>query len=305
MTVGILLFDGVEIIDYSGPWEVFGEAGFGVHTVARTNGPVTTVFGQKVIPEYTLANSPVWDILLIPGGNVPEELLADTTFIGWISRSAKDAHYVMSVCTGAFIASKAGLLDGLSATTFHSAIEQLAKFAPGTRVVHDKRFVDNGKIITTAGLSSGIDGALHLVSKVLGKGRTQQIALNLEYRWDPDSRYARANLADRYLPDFKGFEAAVVSTEGDTEHWELRALVSRPGSPAEITALTASELVSGTPHAGSKVTVRQGGTNVRSTIEWQFTDERGRDWQGEGVVIPSAEEEGRFLSSLTLACRKK
>jgi putative intracellular protease/amidase len=304
MTVVILLYDGVEIIDYSGPWEVFGESGFTVHTVAKTAGPVTTVFGQRVIPEYTLENSPVPDILLIPGGDVSAELLADLKLTEWISRTAKDARYVMSVCTGAFLASRAGLLDGLSATTFHSAIDRFARFAPGTNVVHDKRFVDNGKIITTAGLSSGIDGAFHLVSMILGKGRAQQVALRLEYQWDPDSRYARANLADRYLPEFKGFNSAVVATEGDTEHWELRAIISGPGSPAEITALTASELASGTPHAGSDVTVRQGGTNERATLQWEFTDEKGRAWRGDGVVIPSTEEEGKYLSTLTLASQK-
>jgi putative intracellular protease/amidase/DNA-directed RNA polymerase subunit RPC12/RpoP len=155
-TVAILLFDGVEIIDYSGPWEVFGAANFAVHTVAAGTGPIKTVFGQKVIPDYTLENSPHADILLIPGGGISKPL-NDSRVIGWIQSRAKESRYVVSVCNGAFILAKAGLLDGLSATTTRGLIGRLAKTALQTKVVHDQRYVDNGKVITTGGLSAGID----------------------------------------------------------------------------------------------------------------------------------------------------
>jgi putative intracellular protease/amidase/DNA-directed RNA polymerase subunit RPC12/RpoP len=186
VTVAILLFNGVEIIDYSGPWEVFGAAGFVVHTVAAGTGPIKTVFGQKVIPDYTLENCPPADIVLIPGGGI-SVAINDSRVISWIQARAKESRYVVSVCNGAFLVAKAGLLDGLSATTTRGLIGQLAKSAPKTKVVRDQRYVDNGKVITTAGLSAGIDGALHVVSKILGKEAAHAVAFGLEYKWDAES----------------------------------------------------------------------------------------------------------------------
>jgi transcriptional regulator GlxA family with amidase domain len=186
VTVAILLFDGVEIIDYSGPWEIFGGAGFKVHTVAAKSEPIKTVFGQRVIPDYTLENCPPADILLIPGGDV-SQAANDPHVIRWIKARAQESQHVMSVCTGAFLLAKAGLLDGLSSTTIRHALDRLAKVAPKTKVVRDKRYVDNGKIITTAGLSAGMDGALHLVSKIRGAETARSIASQLEYKWDSPS----------------------------------------------------------------------------------------------------------------------
>jgi len=251
-TVAILLFNGVEIIDYAGPWEVFGAAGFQVHTVAERIEPLTLVFGQKLIADYSFENSPKADILLVPGGGV-SRAMDNPALIRWIQASAKQARHVMSVCTGAFLLGKAGLLDGQTATTVHGMIDDLLAF-PNTKVVYNRRYVDNGKIITTAGLSSGIDGALHLVSKVLGIGEAQSVALNLEYRWEPDSGYARAALADRYLPDglaygkagLKGAEARMLSTHGDTNRWETKVLISEPNTLREITDLVRKRIVANT-----------------------------------------------------------
>src|SRR5437868_9780199 len=167
-TVAVLLFDGAEVIDYSGPWEVFGEAGFKVYGVAEKLEPVHATFGQELIPTYTFADSPPADILLVPGGGVGRAL-ENPQLIKWVQTNARSSTHVMSVCTGAFILARAGLLDGLSATTISGALDNFEKFAVKTKVVRDKRYVDNGKIITTAGLSSGIDGAFHLVAKILGQ----------------------------------------------------------------------------------------------------------------------------------------
>lgn len=128
LTVAILIFNGVEIIDFSGPWEVFGAAGFKVHTVASGPGPIKTVFGEKLIPDYTLENSPQADIVLVPGGSIAPAM-NDARVIEWIQTRAKEAKYVMSVCNGAFLLAKAGLLDGLSATTVRGGIDRLAKVA--------------------------------------------------------------------------------------------------------------------------------------------------------------------------------
>jgi CubicO group peptidase (beta-lactamase class C family)/putative intracellular protease/amidase len=304
VTVAILLFDGVEIIDYSGPWEVFGQAGFVVHTVAEKAEPIKTTFGQRVVPDYTLVNSPPADILLVPGGRVSIELLTNKRVIEWIQAGARDARYVMSVCTGAFLLARAGLLDGQAATTFHKSLDRLARSAPKTRVVRDQRFVDNGKVITTAGLSSGIDGALHLVAKIKGKGAAQQTALGLEYQWQPDSPYARAALADRYLPHFRGLEGTVVATEGNRDRWETRVLVSAPDTAAKIIALIGEQVVSATPHAATPVTVvptRTKDAEARAEVRWQLKDDHGRSWCGVGVVEPSREHQGRFDVTLKLA----
>jgi putative intracellular protease/amidase len=301
LSVLILLFDGVQIIDYSGPWEVFGQAGFIVHTVAEHKEPITTTFGQHVVPDYTLENSPQADILLVPGGSVSEQLLANARVIEWIQSRAKDARYVMSVCTGAFLLAKAGLLDGQGATTFHRAIDRLAQAAPKARVVHDQRYVDNGKVITAAGLSSGIDAALHLVARVRGEGTAQAAALGLEYRWEPDSNYARAAFADRYLPRFQGLERTILAMTGDRGHWETKLLVSSPDSAAKIIELIGKQVVSGTAHTGSAVTlVSPKTTGEKSEIEWTFTDDEGRKWRGTAIAEPSSTEKGQYIVTLKL-----
>src|SRR5690242_2185485 len=150
VTVAIVLFEGVQIIDYSGPWEVLGQAGFKVFTVADKTEPLTTRFDQKVTPYYSFDNGPDADIILLPGGRGTSKAADNPRAINWIQEKAKNARYVMSVCTGAFLLARTGLLDGLTATTFHSAIPALAQAAPKTKIVYDQRYVDNGKVITTA-----------------------------------------------------------------------------------------------------------------------------------------------------------
>jgi hypothetical protein len=218
----------------------------------------------------------------------------------------------MSVCTGAFLLAEAGLLDGLNATTTYGMEDELSKARHDIKVTSPDRFVDAGKIITTAGLTSGIDGALHLVAKMLDKGRAQSVALSMEYAWDPDSRYARAALADRYLPDglrfgkanLKGAKAVLVSTEGDIDHWETRIAVSEPGKPAEILALLGDRIKSNTNHTRGNVSVGapiDGGPKGPSQIKWNFADDQGRGWRGVGITEPSREEAGKFMLTLRLA----
>src|SRR5262245_9421861 len=254
--VSVLLYNGVEIIDIAGPWEVFGAAGFLVHTVAEKIEPLTMVFGQKVVPDYTFDNSPKADILLVPGGGVGKPMKNDR-LIEWVQSKSKEVRYVMSVCTGAFILGKAGLLAGQTATVTYGMAEDLLLF-PNTKVVYDQRFVDSGKIITCAGLSSGIDGAIHLVSKMLGKGEAQGVALGMEYHWDADSVWARGAMADRYLPDglaggrarIKGAEAKMISTAGDADRWEVKILVSDPNSKAKIVDLLRERIGASTAERG-------------------------------------------------------
>jgi putative intracellular protease/amidase len=188
--VAILIFDGVEIIDYTGPWEVFGAAGFEVYTVAATKEPVTTAMGMTVLPKYTFGDAPQADVLVVPGGGVKAAQGSAPT-LKWVTDASARTALTMSVCNGAFILASAGLLDGLTATTTSGNIARLSAEYPKTKVVDDQRFVDNGRIITTAGLSAGIDGALHVVSRMLGPGMAQKVALVEEYDWHPDAAWKR------------------------------------------------------------------------------------------------------------------
>jgi putative intracellular protease/amidase len=227
--VAILLFPGVQIIDYTGPWEVLGHAyvdgkpAFQIYSVSETTSPFDTAMGMTVIPSYSFAKAPKPDVLVLPGGNVAPHL-SNEGLIRWIRESAKTADVVLSVCNGAFFLAEAGLLDGLEATTFAGMIDDLQRSAPKTKVVRDKRFVDNGKIITSAGLSSGIDGALHVIEKLYGRGTAQVAAVGMEYDWRPDSGWARASLADRHLsPAFdavREYSRRVVRHEGTRDRWE-------------------------------------------------------------------------------------
>jgi len=306
-TVGVLLFDGAEVIDYAGPWEVFGQAGFKVFTVAENSKPVDAVFGQKLIPDYTFENAPHMNILLVPGGGGSRKAMQNPAVLKWVQQAAQNSEHVMSVCTGSLILGKAGLLDGLSATTFHGALDLLAKAAPKTRVVHDQRYVDNGKIITTAGLSSGIDGALHLVSKMKSKGFAQATALTLEYQWDPQGKYARAALADRYLPETNELDGDFLSVDGDVDHWQVEALLSKPDSPVAILDLLGKQLKD-TPHAKGSVVVERAddpGPAHGGTLQWSFVSDDSRRWNGQAVVKPSTEDPQKSLLSLKLNSESK
>ena len=168
-TVAVLVFDGVELLDFAGPAEVFIVASqrtpFQVFTVAPTGELIRTMGGIAIKPDYSFKDAPPADILVIPGGNTRT---VKREGIEWIRKSAKSADVVMSVCFGAFLLAEAGLLDGITATTHRWAIEGLRKAAPKCEVVADRRFVDGGRIVTTAGVAAGIDGALHVVERLAG-----------------------------------------------------------------------------------------------------------------------------------------
>ncbi len=188
--VAIFVHEGVELLDFSGPGEVFASAGqsqaFNVYTVAATSEEITSQRFVTIKPQYTFANCPPPDIIVLPGGrtDVP---LADSKVIEWIKKSSERAEVMMSVCTGAFLLLESGLLDGKEATTHWSAIESLKQQAPKTTVRENRRFVDNGKVVTAAGVSAGIDAALHVVDRLLGREVAQKTARYMEYKWEPES----------------------------------------------------------------------------------------------------------------------
>ena len=184
LQVGILMFEGVELLDFAGPAEVFIVAGHGdwfeVHTIAASTKPLKTMGGVTVTPSHSYRNSPKLDIVVIPGGamsNVRQD------GIEWIQKTSKQAKITMSVCMGAFLLAEAALLDGIEATTHHWGIDSLKRQSPKCKVVEGKRFVDSGKIITTAGVTAGIDGALHVVKRLRGEAGAKWAAEEwMEYR---------------------------------------------------------------------------------------------------------------------------
>lgn len=187
--VAILIFDEVEVLDFCGPFEVFGVTGrsqedapFNVYTVAESMEPVLARNGLSVNPRYTIADCPPPDLLVIPGGFGARKQMHNPVVIEWIKRCAGPAELVLSVCTGALLLANAGLLDGLAATTHHGAFDLLRAAAPRTEVREGERFVDNGKLITSAGISAGIDMSLHVVARLLGEKVARETAERMEYR---------------------------------------------------------------------------------------------------------------------------
>lgn len=183
-TIAFYLQDGVEVLDFAGPMEVFSYAGFKVFTVSKTKNPIKSQGILNIIPDYDLNTAPQADILAFFGGNA-SAASQDEEVISWVKQQ-EHIDYYFSVCTGAFILAEAGILENKTATTFHSALEDLKKNYPKTTVLKNARYVDNGQIITTAGISAGIDGALHLVAKLQGFNNARKVAYHIEYdKWTP------------------------------------------------------------------------------------------------------------------------
>lgn len=194
-SIAIYLFPDAEVLDFAGPYEVFTTASrvfkrenpsllepFSVFTVAREAGTVKARAGLVVQPDYTFANHPPIDVLLIAGGVVTAEL--DTPeVIAWVAATSARAALTASVCTGAFLLAEAGLLDGLSATTHWEDIADLQAGYPMISVVADQRWVDEGSIVTSAGISAGIDMSLHLVERLAGRELALLTARQMDFDW--------------------------------------------------------------------------------------------------------------------------
>lgn len=186
--VAIFIFNDVEVLDFAGPFEVFGVAKledgsspFHVYTVAASEGVVSARNGLLIQPNYTIHTCPKPDILLIPGGSGTRPLVHDEAVIAWIRAQSQPAELTLSVCTGALLLGKAGILDGLAATTYHTAFDLLQSLAPMATLRPGERWVDNGTVITSAGVSAGIDMSLHVVGKLFGLDVADRTAAYMEY----------------------------------------------------------------------------------------------------------------------------
>jgi len=188
--VAVLIFDNVEVMDFAGPFEVFGVTGqregkplFDVYTVARESKPVMARNNLSVNPDYSFRDCPRPDILVVPGGFGTRREKHNPAVLDFIRQHSQDAERVLSVCSGALLLARAGLLDGLRATTHQGAMAELAADAPKAEVLKTARVVDNGKIVLSAGISAGIDAALHLVSVLHGAEQAAETAAYMEYDW--------------------------------------------------------------------------------------------------------------------------
>lgn len=190
INVAFVISDGAVMIDFTGPWEVFQDVQirsrgktmdeqmpFRLYTVAEKMAPVTASGGMKIQPDYTFANAPAPNIIVIPAQNEGSQAM-----LQWIKAASKHTDVTMSVCTGAFILAKAGLLSGKPATTHHAEYGTLAAQFPDIDVKRGVRFVESGNLATSGGLSSGIDLALRVVERYFGRQVATDTAFNLEYQ---------------------------------------------------------------------------------------------------------------------------
>jgi putative intracellular protease/amidase/YHS domain-containing protein len=207
--VAFLVSEGAVVIDFSGPWEVFQDVvipgrqdhPFRLYTVAESTSPIRASGGMRIVPDYTLADAPAPKIIVIPAQSEPSAAVLD-----WISKSSKNTDVTMSVCTGAFVLAKTGLLSGKAATTFHAAFKPFVMQFPDIQLKRGARFVEDGNLATAGGLSSGIDLALRVVERYYGREIAQKTAYEMEYQgqgWmNPDSNqiYASAPISTAEHP---------------------------------------------------------------------------------------------------------
>ncbi len=284
LRVAVLVFNGVQDIDYAGPMEVFGQSGATIFTVGTSTDSVHSAWGMKMSPDYDLSHAPEADIVVVPGGNV-SPIINSPEALAWLRARSLDSRAVLSVCTGAFIMGKAGLLDGQLATTIVGATPQLAEMFPKAKVISDRRYVDNGKIVTTGGLSAGIDGALHMVDRELGRLRAEDVARGMEYQWNPDGNTAFGQLAGNQLPDIgefvpKGALWERLIDHGDTQRWEVGGRIELAAGPAVF--LTAS--------AGKMQTAGWRIDPIGDKQARTFTKQRnGKTWHAALTVKPAGE----------------
>ena len=210
--VAFVVSDGAVIIDFCGPWEVFQDAyipgrpdaAFRLYTVAESARPIEASAGMKIVPDFTFATAPAPKVIVIPA----QSARSDAT-LAWIREAAKTADVTMSVCTGAFLLAKTGLLEGKSATTHHGSFKKFAMDFPDVRLVRGARWVDSGGVATAGGLSSGIDLALHVVERYFGRPAAEGTAYYMEYQ---GTGWKDASSNETYAKDFVSTDAHPLCT---------------------------------------------------------------------------------------------
>jgi putative intracellular protease/amidase/YHS domain-containing protein len=197
--VAFLISEGAVMIDFTGPWEVFQDVmvpgrtdhPFRLYTVSESTSPIHASGGMKIVPDYAFGNAPAPKVIVIPAQSEPSEATLE-----WIRKSTRTTDVTMSVCTGAFVLAKTGLLSGKAATTYHGAFVPFANQFSDIHLKRGARFVEDGNLATAGGLSSGIDLALRVVERYFGREVAEKTAYNMEYQglgWmNPDSNQVYA-----------------------------------------------------------------------------------------------------------------
>ena len=197
--VAFLISEDAQVIDFTGPWEVFQDVvvpgrtdhPFRLYTVSESTAPIHTSGGMKIVPDYNFENAPAPKVIVIPAQSKPSEATLE-----WIRKATKSTDVTMSVCTGAFVLARTGLLSGKAATTYHGAFVRFADQFPDIHLKRGARFVEDGNLATAGGLSSGIDLALRVVERYFGREVAQRTAYDMEYQglgWmNPDSNQVYA-----------------------------------------------------------------------------------------------------------------
>ncbi len=204
--VGIIIFDDIEVLDFCGPFEVFSTtrlnedkrreepSPFEVLLVAETSGPITTTGGMKVIPDCSFDACPKLDVLVVPGGWGTRKEMENPRMLDWLCERAAEAETLTSVCTGSMLLGFAGLLDGLQATTHWRSLDWMRDSFSAVRVRYDQHVVEDGRVVTSAGISAGIDMALKVVARYCGEQIARATAKHMEYPY-PDSNARRVQLS--------------------------------------------------------------------------------------------------------------
>lgn len=295
--VAILMFDEVQIIDFAAPYEVFGQAKFEVFTVSPTGKSITTAMGLKVTPDHSFNSLPEVDAILVPGGDV-SIISKNTQVQNWLKSQHSQVGNILSVCTGSDIVAEAGLLNGLSATTFHKHLKHFATKFPKIDVLDDQRYVDNGKIITSAGLSSGIDAALYLVSKIKGIESAKTIAMHIEYDWQQENAFIRGTMADKYYPNnqyqwHEGTQFSNPISYGSKTSWYRSYEIVTSSNSQQL-----MDIYTNAMSANSDWKLKESSEN--DTLIWQKTI-NNNDWQLSFKVEKNAQGEiSKLINTLSI-----
>ena len=188
MKVGIVIFNEVEVLDFAGPYEVFSLASkenekiFEVKTISETGELISARNGLKILPDLSYQNEPIFDILIVPGGYGAEEIeIKNPVMIEWLKSQQNKVEILASVCTGALLLAEAGILDNKKATTHWMDYDRLEKEYPKVEVVRGVKFVDEGNILTSGGISAGIDMSFHIIKRLFGTEVVKDLAKRMEY----------------------------------------------------------------------------------------------------------------------------
>ena len=296
INVAILTFDGVQIIDYTGPYEVFGGVGYNTYTISNDTSVITTSHNMKVVPNYTFLDYPKPDIIVVPGGAVAHNLKKEDPRIDWLLKNNEPTTQFLGVCNGVFILASAGMLDNREATTVATMIDHLKHSAPKAIPIYDKRVTDSDNIITCGGFMASIDGALHVIRKNSGVARTQLIANNLEYNWDSEGKYVRYKLPDILIPLYLDVNPPlrrekIESYFGDEDNWTATYIINHESSIKEI-----SEQLNNVAKMYDWQKKDEELTQEQFKANYIIKDELDRVWSFESTIKTTDEINKKFVA---------